>query len=1107
MPEEVLAITFTRKAAAEMHSRIFSALEFAASEPEPGETHKKLTWQLAKEVLSRDQDCQWQLLANPRRLQIQTIDSLCASLTRQMPLLSNFGSQPIISDRPQQLYKLAVREFLAQLETDSPVADDLMLLLSHLDNDFSRVERLLLALIEKREQWLVHIVFEGYQSSVRSGLESTLGNIIRDCLQALSTVLDSYQAELLPLLDYAACNLQWSKSESVAVQLAGITELPALDDSAVPEWLAIAELMLTKSGEWRKPRGINARIGFPTETEDGDKQLAKLLKGKFSELLAEMSADKNLLSLFIELQHLPSAQYPETQWQLLDCLSRLLPMLVARLQLSFQQHQEVDYSQVAIAAMTALGDELNPTDLKLKLDYQLKHLLVDEFQDTSSTQFTLLSRLVDGWPEFNNLHPQQPNTLFIVGDGMQSIYSFRQANVGLFLEARRHGVNGLQLDDLLLTVNFRSVPTVVNWVNHSFASAFPSLEDLSRGAVTYEASSAFKGDNEHCGVEVLGFCGDTAEQQEADRIVEIVAHELAERGGDSIAILVRSRNHLRAIIPALQKAGIEWAASDIDPLAAYSVVADLLSLTHALFNVADEIAWAALLRTPWFGLDNHDLAILFAEGREALIDRIYDETLRGALSKHACQVLERAAAVFRQAFAQRLRTSPRQWLESVWFALGGAATLTSSEEYNQVRDYFQLLEKYQVGEELPEHSELDAAVRQLYAAPVDTGSPLQLMTIHKAKGLEFDTVILPGLARQPRSDDRELLAWREYISPAGSKGLLLSTLAADGSEPDAIYKHIQFEKSAAIILENTRLLYVAATRAVKRLFVTLCTTEDARTGEPKSPPGRSLINSCWPALCDTVQWIETESSSSHSSQFGMDFTAQAATVAQRLVSHWQPPAWQYSDPLEPYSQPVIFPQEEDNRPGFEDAGDDGARKQGTVVHFILEQLSIHGLELWEAKSEQQQRQWLAAIAGYFKLATEQNDDSLQAISAAVNSTLADAVGRDILSTSAAAESELALLGNFNDKLNCKVLDRVYTDKQGQRWIVDYKNSLPQPGESQQDFVDRELSAYRGQLQSYQHYLSSLAADGTVAEADEGSLQPTIRVGLYFTQLALFEELS
>src|SRR6202030_4287668 len=151
---------------------------------------------------------------------------------------------------------------------------------------------------------------------------------------------------------------------------------------------------------------------------------------------------------------------------------RVLQSAAAHLQAEFALVGRVDHTYVAGAARAALADAGLPTDLALRTGLSLRHILVDEFQDTSIAQFDLIESLTLGWEEGDG------RTLFVVGDPMQSIYQFREAEVGLFLRARDAGIGGVRLEALQLSRNFRSVPELIEWTNESFTKLFPGSDDV-----------------------------------------------------------------------------------------------------------------------------------------------------------------------------------------------------------------------------------------------------------------------------------------------------------------------------------------------------------------------------------------------------------------------------------------------------------------------------------------------------------------------------------------------------------------------------------------------------------------------------------------------------
>src|SRR4029077_15317013 len=170
---------------------------------------------------------------------------------------------------------------------------------------------------------------------------------------------------------------------------------------------------------------------------------------------------------FLALKKAPAAELAEDEVAAIEALSRILARAAAELHAEFARVQRVDYTYVTGAARQALAEGGEPTDLALRAGLALRHILVDEFQDTSLAQVQLLEALTVGWEEGDG------RTLFVVGDAMQSIYRFREAEVGLFLRARATGVGAVKLRPLRLLRNFRAVPELVEFTNEAFAQVFP----------------------------------------------------------------------------------------------------------------------------------------------------------------------------------------------------------------------------------------------------------------------------------------------------------------------------------------------------------------------------------------------------------------------------------------------------------------------------------------------------------------------------------------------------------------------------------------------------------------------------------------------------------
>ncbi|MDE2196862.1 MAG: UvrD-helicase domain-containing protein [Gammaproteobacteria bacterium] len=1067
-PEEIIAITFTKKAAAEMRARIVAALEAAVSEVPPAEHHQRRTWELGRAARARDAAQSWMLAAHPARLRIQTVDSLNAELTRQMPLLSKFGAQPDIAERPAELYILAAQRTLALLEgSATEAARSVETLLRHLDNDLPRALQLLADMLPRRDQWLRH-TGAGPDTSRRAELEAAFAREAVHQLRMLRAIFPSrFQEELTALARHAGRALRAGERTSRLDACAELSRFPGVSLEDLPVWRGIVELLLKQDGGWRAT--VDARLGFAPNSA---------AKTRMLELLTQLAGDDALRARLARVRALPAPQFADAQWRLLEALLSLLPLAVAQLQLVFAEHGAVDYSEVALRALRALGTPDAPTDLTLALDYRIRHLLVDEFQDTSVNQFDLLERLTSGWERGDG------RTLFLVGDPMQSIYRFREAEVSLFLRAQQHGIGTVELTPLTLSVNFRSQQDIVTWVNRCFAQIFPARMELGSGAVSYSPAAARHAALPGPAVCVHPLLGKDMQEEAAQAVAVIRATRTADT---RIAVLVRARAHLGELVSRLRREHIPFRAVEIEALAARPVVQDLMALTRALTHMADRTAWLAVLRAPWCGLTLNDLHALAGSDLESPVPLLLQDGARLARLSDAGQMqLARAWPALHAALAARRRGSLRQQVEGTWLRLAGPCTVTMPEDLDDAEAFFTLLQGFDEGGMLTAPEELAAALAQLFARPdPQADDSLQLMTIHKAKGLEFDTVIVPGLGLGTGRTQRPLLMYLERAREAARPDLLLAPLNARGSDNDPLYELVLALRREQEMLEQQRLLYVAATRARQRLHLIghVDYAEQDGRRELRPPLRDSLLACLWPVVKDAFEQALTRLPQVTRLR---QVQEKAPQVLHRLPLDWRPPAppeavrWPGGESLSADVAEI---------PEFDWAGET-LRHVGTVTHRLLQRIAGEGLRRWDAGRVRRLEPVVAALLSQAGVPEVELRSAVPEVIAAVLNTLADATGRWILDDRhAEARVEYALSGFDGQRLVTGVIDRTFVDNDGLRWIIDYKTSRHTGGDLE-IFLDNEQRRYRAQLERY-------------ARLMRGREGRPVTVGLYFPLLRAF----
>ncbi len=790
-PTEIIALTFTNKAAQEMKNRIRSALKDSQNDGILNKIIHKIKGHAEK--LNWDQNFEDQL-------RIMTIDKLALQVINQAPILDNAGLNYQTDENPDEIYIQAINESLNQSNVASAILD-------YVENDQRKLSAQLINILKKRDQWLTDLTFY-----VDKDLEEIKSEYIKYANQEQEQICSQIKDEL-------------GKDIIHDIQLIMQSIRPEIKKIDFQFWLAFSNLVLTKEGSFRKQ--FDKRHGISND------EAGKQLKIKINDLLLKLN-NKNSI-----LYQLNQVNYCNNFINFLPLLPDLILLLIdinQRLMTLFTKLRTFDFSQIILNASRVLEQ----SNLALILDEKITHILVDEFQDTNYAQLKFIELLTQ------NFAGDPEKTFFAVGDPMQSIYRFRKAEVEIFKKIQlQQRLGDLHVSPLQLKTNFRSNQKIIEWLNTNICHLFPATDNIELGSITFNASIVGRNEDMGTGIKphtliIDSDNNDAIYQTEAIYVAKLLQTVKQKNPAYKIAVLTRSRSHLNELITTIKRdfKDLPIQAIEINSIKNNQTFEDIYMLTKALFNFDDKIAWMALLRSPIIGLKNRELALLFENNHHLNTWSILnDNDLLKTLNEQSAKRLHKLIIIIKNNIDLRGRVSQRYFIESIWRQLNGDKAMINFEDMHVVDNFLNLVDQSSHNLLSIDFTRLEKLIDETYISDIDSHpNPIQFLTIQKSKGLEYDAVIIPNMNKTTVNEPHSLFLM--------DKKLISMINMTD--EPN-LYDYHRYKEKERLRNEYSRLLYVAITRAKHECHLITSMSKDKIDSSSPCNEG-SFASLLWPSI-------------------------------------------------------------------------------------------------------------------------------------------------------------------------------------------------------------------------------------------------------------------
>jgi ATP-dependent helicase/nuclease subunit A len=834
-PANILAITFTRKAAAEMRERILYELRAAAARSE----FDRSRWLELRDRLGE--------------IAISTIDAFCLSLLREFPLEADLDPGFDMADETEvpRLVEESLDHALRTLTSHARTEPEIALVFAQLG--LSRTREGLATLLDRR--LVAQAALDRFLAKGPADL--TAETVCRRTVERLQAVLGGIDGGLARFLEGGP--VAHPRYQLLARELRRLPELGRAANAEIRGVLdRVAAHFLTQDGKPRKSSAINPYKGahFPSEAAARRHRAAVLQLGpEIEDVVFRFNRDLNVV--------------------LARGVRRMFAVALAQYRRTLDERSVLDFSDVLERAVDLLRRMDEFAQSRFRLEARYHHVLVDEFQDTSRAQWELVALLVQSWGEGLGLSTQP--SIFVVGDRKQSIYRFRDAESTVLQQAARY-IHALRPDGnprRSIARSFRAVPALLEFVNEIFTE----IADPNPGGArfTYAESDRFPTTDptdttDHTDTTDTTDPTDTTNHTDTTDITDrsrvrgpalgiiaaddpavcakVVASEIARilredtvrdkktgvprpaTPGD-IAILFRSRASHREFeheleiesIPTYVYKGLGFFDAD--------ETKDLMAMIRYLANPVSDLRAAALLRSRFIRLSDRALATLAPALASALIDPVPPAGL-AALSDEDGKVLEIARRFAPGWISLVDRIPPAELLEIILtdtayaYELRGPRQLQAWENVKKMRSLVRRIQNrgYATVGRIADHLDSLTAGDESNAV-LEALDAVNLMTVHASKGLEFPIVFVVNLAKGASGPPKPV---RVIVGDDDAPSVSVGPFVSEMDEADR-----QGEKH-----ETRRLLYVALTRARDRFYFSSALKEGVMM------PGRGSLGEVLP---------------------------------------------------------------------------------------------------------------------------------------------------------------------------------------------------------------------------------------------------------------------